>query len=58
MYRCQIFELDNCPPSVQTAVGILFSYWSAARQDFQLPFCATNQVLAAETNRGNKGGEN
>ena len=54
MYRCQIFELDNCPPSVQTAVGILVSHWSVARQDFQLPFCVTNQLLAAETDRANK----
>ena len=46
------------PLSVQTAAGILFSHWSVSRQDFQLPFCAANQLQAAETDRGNKEGEN
>ena len=46
------------PLRVQTAEGILSSHWSIARQDFQLPFCAANQLHAAETARANKEGEN
>ena len=43
------------PFGVQTAGEIVFSYWSKARQDFQLPLCAANQGLAAITDRENKG---